>query len=255
MRRTYFQKKRWTVEQEDWLIEHKDIRGKMLMYETFCKAFPDATFTPEAISSKRTELGAYSNVRDRCINAKPLYSERVKKGYVIIKVSRCEWWSKAKWVWVSTHPGEPFDIHNQFMFLDGDNRNFSPDNIMKIDHRVSGVLNRTCGGLIKGQPDLNKARILEIMLKLAYLDRAEKAGLTSDYGVGRQLKEDRNRLARERRKRMTPEQKAKRRAYANSYYAEKRNDLEWKKKKAAYNREWARKHRKAKTQRGIQNEI
>ena len=243
MSHNYFTKKKWTKEQEDWLIEHKDIRGKMLMYEMFKNAFPDATFTVNAISTKRTELGAYGNVRDRYSNARPLYSERVKKGYVQIKVSRCEWWSKQKWVWVATHPGEPFDIRNQFIFLDGNNRNFSVDNIMKVDHRVMGVLNRNYGGIVPGTPELNRAIILEIMLKLAYLDKAEKEGLTTDYGVGRMLREDRNRLARERNARLTPEQKARRREYAKARYHINIQNPEWRERNRAYKKEYARTHR------------
>lgn len=240
----YFTKKKWTTEQEQWLIEHKDIRGKQLMYETFKKAFPDAQYTPEAISSKRTELGAYGNIRDRYANARPLYSERVKKGYVLIKVSRCEWWPKQKFIWVASHPGEPFDIKNQFIFLDGDNRNFSVDNIMKVDHRVMGILNRNYKGLIKGKPELNRAIILEIMLKLAYLDKAEGLGLTSDYsGSGRMLREDRNRLARERRKRFTPEQRQKRNEYVRARYKVLKQNPEWLEKKRRYSREYAQRQR------------
>ena len=240
MSHNYFTKKKWTSEQEQWLIDHKDIRGKQLMYETFMKAFPDATFTSAAISTKRTELGAYGNVRDRYSNARPLYSERVKKGYVLIKVSRCEWWPKQKFIWVASHPGEPFSIRNQFIFLDGDNRNFSVNNIMKVDHRVMGILNRNYHGLVKGEPELNRAIILEIMLKLAYLDKAEKAGLTTDYGVGRMLRSDRNRLAREYRKRFTPEQKARRCAYAKEQYKRNMQNPEWAEKHRAYKREYAR---------------
>ena len=243
MSHNYFTKKKWTSEQEQWLIEHKDIRGKQLMYETFKKAFPDAQFTAAAISTKRTELGAYGNVRDRYYNARPLYSERVKKGYVQIKVSKCEWWPKQKWIWVATHPGEPFDIRNQFIFLDGDNRNFSVDNIMKVDHRVIGILNRNYHGLVKGNAELNRTIILEIMLKLAYLDRAEGAGLTTNYGVGRMLRSDRNRLARERNARLTPEQKAKKREYAKQRYHILKQNPEWLEKHRAYKKEYARAHK------------
>lgn len=243
MRHNYFTKKKWTSEQEQWLIDHKDIRGKLLMYETFKKAFPEAQYTANAISAKRTELGAYGNVKDRYSNARPLYSERVKKGYVLIKVSKCEWWPKQKFIWVASHPGEPFSIRNQFIFLDGDNRNFSVDNIMKVDHRVMGILNRNYHGLIKGKPELNRAIILEIMLKLAYLDKAEGAGLTTNYGVGRMLRSDRNRLARERRKRFTPEQKAQRNAYAKERYHLNMKNPEWREKNRAYKREYARAHR------------
>lgn len=237
MRRDYFKKKKWTKEQEDWLLEHKEIRGRTAMYNAFCSAFPDATFTEAAISTKRTELGAYGNhPKDRRRNAVPLYSERIKKGYVIIKVSKCEWWPKNRWVWVATHPGEPFDIHNQFLFLDGDNFNFKPENIIKVDHRILGILNREYGGCIKGEAELNSLRIKLIEHKLAILDAGEKLGLVKDYGSGRAFiaekarkqyeyvqkrKQDPEYLTRQKQKRhekwlqdkenMTAEQKEKRR--------------------------------------------
>ena len=81
------------------------------------------------------------------------------------------------------------------------------------------------------------------MLKLAYLDKAEGAGLTTNYGVGRMLRSDRNRLARERTKRLTPEQRAKRNEYVKKRYQVLKNNPEWMEKKRKYCREYARAHR------------
>ena len=81
------------------------------------------------------------------------------------------------------------------------------------------------------------------MLKLAYLDKAEEAGLTTDYGVGRMLSSDRNKLARERNARLTPEQRAKRNAYVKQRYQVLKNNPEWMEKKRKYCREYARAHR------------
>lgn len=242
----YFKKKKWTEEQEKWLLDHKDIRGKALMHKLFCEAFLDADFTPEAISSKRTEIGAFGQVRDRYSNSKPLYSERVKKGYVLIKVSKCEWWPKNKWIWVSTHPGEPFGIHNQFVFLDCDNRNFNPDNIMKVDHRIIGIVNRTYGGLKKDDAENNKLLILKIQLKLALLDRAEKLGLVSDHGAGRILKSEVNERSKYYRSQWNEERIAEEKAKRKIYYANKTKDLAWKEKQREYHRRWYEKKKEKK---------
>lgn len=249
-RRDYFKKKKWTRDQEDWLIEHKEIRGKQRMWEAFHAAFPDTDYTPEAISSKRTELGAYGNIRDRHSTAKPLYSECVKQGYVMIKVARYEWWQKQKWVWVATHPGEPFDIRNQFVFLDGDNRNFSPDNIHKVDHRIIGVMNMQYGGVVKGEPELNLVRYLQCELKLKMLDAAEKHGLVAKTKSGRQLISERNRKAREQRQKhwdkISEEEREVIRNKRREYWKKRRANPEFQARNRVYQREWSRKQREKK---------
>lgn len=200
-----FRKRKWTEEQERWLIEHKDISGKILMYEEFKKAFPNAEFTVFAIASKRTELGAFGRHTGNLSRRKPLYSEQEKKGYVRIKVAQPDvWWQKQKWVWVETHPGEPFERTDKFMFLDGNNRNFNSENIRKVSHRVVGIINRAFGGLPSSNAEINDVFITKIELRLAMLDIGEKFGLVSDYGGGRMFREHRNYLQRkyrEKRKR------------------------------------------------------
>ena len=200
-----FKKRKWTDEQEQWLIDHKDICGKMLMYEEFKKAFPYADFTATAISTKRVEIGAFGHHRGNSSLRKPLYSEQVKKGYVRIKVAQPNvWWQKQKWVWVETHPAEPFERTDNFLFLDGNNRNFNPENIRKVSHRITGIINRTYGGLPSSNAEINDVFIMRIELRLAMLDVGEKFGLVSNYGSGRMFKEQRiflQRKYREKRKR------------------------------------------------------
>lgn len=200
-----FKKRKWTDEQEQWLIDHKDICGKMLMYNEFKKAFPNADFTATAIDAKRTELGAFGRHNGNSSRRRPIYSEHIKKGYVQIKVAQPDvWWQKQKWVWVETHPAEPFDRTDNFLFLDGNNRNFNPENIRKVSHRITGIINRTYGGLPSSNAEINDIFITKIELKLAMLDKGEKFGLVSDYGAGRMFKERRNYLQRklmEKRKR------------------------------------------------------
>lgn len=197
--------KKWTPEQEAWLLEHKDVRGKMRMYDMFMEAFPGSSFTANAISSKRTELGAYGNHRaDRHGNARPLYSETKKKGYTLIKVAKYEWWPKNRWVWVATHPGEPWNEKDNFVFLDGDNGNFSPDNIIKVSVRVMGIV--CCNTpLVKGDAKGNYKKIVAATLKLAMLDAGEKLGMTYSLKGGRAMKVDIIRRAKEWRERFRRE--------------------------------------------------
>lgn len=197
-----FKKRKWTDEQEQWLIDHKDICGKILMFQEFKKVFPNADFTADAINSKRTELGAFGRHTGNSSRRKPLYSEQEKKGYIRIKVAQPNvWWQKQKWVWVETHPAEPFERTDNFLFLDGNNRNFNPENIRKVSHRVTGIINRTYGGLPSSNAEINDIFITKIELKLAMLDIGEKFGLVSDYGGGRMFRERRNYLQRKCRER------------------------------------------------------
>lgn len=195
-----FKKRKWTEEQEKWLIEHKNIRGKILMFNEFKKAFPETEFTANAIDTKRSELKAFSTHRSSVKRQKPLYSEQIKKGYVRIKIAQPDvWMQKQKWVWIETHPGEVFDVTDKFIFLDRNNRNFSPSNIRKVSRKIQGIINRAYGGLLSDNAEINDVIITRIELRVAMLDKGEKLGLVNDYGAGRMFKSHRNELARKYR--------------------------------------------------------
>lgn len=254
MSHNYFKVKKWTAEQEAWLIAHKDIQGRNKMHQAFMQAFPDATFTAGAISSKRTEIGAYGvHPKTKRINALPLYSEREKKGYVIIKVAKYEWWPKNRWVWVCTHPGEPFSIHNQFIFIDGNNRNFAPDNIQKVDHKIIGMLNREYGGCVKGEPELNRLRIKLIEHKLALLDAGEKLGLVKDYGAGRVFVAEKARKQYEyvQKRKQDPEYVKRKKQWRMEYEARRVLTPEQIENRRRIAREWARRRYARVKQNGV----
>ena len=62
------------------------------------------------------------------------YIQNIKKGYLIKIAQPNVWMSKSKWVYLESHPWEYEDIMTHrynFIFLDGDSRNFAPDNIAK----------------------------------------------------------------------------------------------------------------------------
>lgn len=182
---TYLAKRKWTEEQEQWLIDHKELKGKEYTRDEFLKAFPDSNFTANAISGKRTELGAWGHNKHGGRKPLPLYSECTKHGYVLIKVSATEWWPKAKWVWVATHPGEKFSVKDQFLFLDNNKSNFKPGNIRKVSHRVIGTINRNYSNEYKNlTPERLDLFITQVELKFMMLDRAEKLGLVVNYGRG-----------------------------------------------------------------------
>lgn len=188
-------RKVWTKELNEWLLTTKGMKPGDA-YELFLSAFPGITdVTRCAFCNQRSRLGAAG----KCTNPKfsrkprPLYSEQVKKGYVRIKIAEPNVWvSKAKWVYMETHPWEDFSERSNYIFLDGDSRNFDPANIERVSLSCMGVFN-LMGGCEKGNPELTKLRVMQAKLKIAMLDAGEKAGLTVNYGGGRFFREEHNR--------------------------------------------------------------
>lgn len=84
------------------------------------------------------------------------------------------------------------------MFLDGDNRNFDPNNIERVPLRIMGQFN-LAGGCEVGNPEVTKLRILLAKMKMARFDCGEKLGLVVNAGSARcrGFREERNRKARE----------------------------------------------------------
>ena len=72
---------------------------------------------------------------------RPVGSLQTKKGYVRIKVAEPNVWMQyQRYIWEQHHPGESAD-GKTVIFLDGDNRNFSPDNLECITRKEMAVMN------------------------------------------------------------------------------------------------------------------
>lgn len=239
-------RKIWNEEKDAWLMRNKGVPPRVC-YEFFLLDFPEASdVTFAAFQNERSRIGAvlfHSTNTPR--TPRPLYAEQVKKGYVRIKIAQPNVWiSKAKWVYMETHPWEDFSERSNYIFLDGDNRNFSPDNIERAPIKVMGLFNRMGG---TGETaDITRIRLALAKLKSARLDAGEKLGLTVNYGVGRMFREDVNRRQREWSRAATkdPKKRAKRNAWARAYLAKKRQDPEWVERRRKYANEWAKKKRR-----------
>lgn len=158
-------------------------------YEKFCKRFGTET-TRTAYRNQRSRMGLskHINFKRSSTKKRPLYSEHENKGYIFIKVAQPSTWiSKARWVWQETHPGELVEETDCFYFLDGNNRNFNPENIERVEKRLEPIIPQT-GGIVKGDPEASKINILRARLKLATFDMAEKAGLCYKTKRGRMIK-------------------------------------------------------------------
>jgi len=197
-------RKIWNEERNNWLLAHKDMIKKE-MYQLFLKENPDCLdVTYTAFKNQCSRVGASYQVNncwrgDR--KPRPLYSEQIKKGYIRIKVAQPNVWiSKSKWVYQETHPWEDFSERSNYIFLDGDNRNYNPDNIARVPLKLMGVFNNF-GGCEKGNPEITRLRLLQAKHKMAILDAGEKMGMTVNYGIGRRFREDVNKAAKEYRDR------------------------------------------------------
>ena len=208
-------RKVWNDETNNFLISHKDTESRQEIYKAFMERFPDSEVTFVALTNQLSRLGLRPHRPHGSNRHRPLWSEQQKKGYVRIKIAEPNVWvSKAKWVYMETHPWEDFSERSNYIFLDGNNRNFSPDNIERVPLRVMGIFNRA-GGTAE-TPELTRLRIAQAKLKVAMFDRGEKMGLVACAGsLGcRVFIEERNRKARiynsspERRKLLAEKAKA-----------------------------------------------
>lgn len=196
-------RKIWNDDTNGFLLKNKDmVFNHKAFYEAFMKEFPDSRVTYCAFKNQCSRLGVVSrkNPHGAC-KCRPLYSEHYKKGYVRIKIAQPNVWiSKAKWVYMETHPWEDFTEPSEYIFLDGNIRNFHPDNIERLPKRINTLFANAGGN--KGGPEIVKLRIAQCKLKMAMLDAGEKLGLTCSTTAGRRFIEERNASQRERMKRL-----------------------------------------------------
>ena len=246
-------RKIWDEEKKDFLRRTEGL-PRLDALATFYAAYPECVgdVSPAAFFDQRSQVGAaekrpngYKGAR----TPRPIGAEQVKKGYVRIKVGQPNvWMSKAKWVYKNAHPGEDLSERSNYVFLDGDNRNFSPDNIERVSLKLMCVFN-LLGGCERGNPEATRVRIAQAKLRVASLDLAEKVGevaLVPCKGrTMRVYKPRRNELARAYRKKITadPKRRGRRNEWVKGYLAKKRLDPEWVEKRRRYAREWAKRKR------------
>ena len=155
-----YKNQKWSDEYITYLFELTNVKLKKDRVKMFKEKFPESDFTEHAIATKMSEVGAS---RKRCSSwkTKPLYSEQEKKHYIQIKVAQPNvWWQKQKWVYLETHPWEVTNINETdvFIFLDGDNRNFAPNNIERLERKLQPAFIH-CGGVVKGNATLSRINL------------------------------------------------------------------------------------------------
>lgn len=195
---------RWTQEMIDWIIANRQL-SRQTRYAEFIKIFNVNIKAPSFYchcSKVYIQKYGYADKAKAERLMKPLYAEQIRNGCVFIKVAQPKVWiSKAKWVYMETHPWEDYtnDTNNfVYIFLDGDNRNFNPDNIERVPREIWGYLNHWA---VKGNADTTKLEILNAKLIMKTLDIGEKLGLTYAEGSGRHFKDRAREYHREYKKR------------------------------------------------------
>lgn len=183
-------RKVWNEETNGWLIAHRELNKNYdEMLRLFLEAFPDTCVSRDALKTQCSVIGVSQkrNAEYRHPSCRPLYSEHIKKGYVQIKIAEPSvWCSKAKWVYMETHPWEDFSEPSMYIFLDGNNRNFHPANIERLPRKLCAVFNNMGG--TEGGAEVVRLRIAQVKLKMAVLDAGEKIGLVCNFGGGRAFK-------------------------------------------------------------------
>lgn len=229
----------------EWLAFINETRGNTdKLYEQFREKFPEADITLVAFRNQRSRSGASDKKPHGTNKRAALFEERTKSGYVMIKIAEPDKWiSKARYVYQNAHPEEEIKKNSQFYFLDRNNRNFDPANIIKVDARERAIF--MIEGGIADDPAETRLHLAMAKLRLAQLDLGEKIGDVIDYGAGRKTKEEHRRQSAE----YARKNKKKVREQAKSYYERIKEEggERWKRhqelhKKAA--REWAQRNRK-----------
>lgn len=239
-------RKIWDDEKNSWIKANKTM-NKQDMYTAFMSRWPDSAVTFQALLNQRSRLKcSYGGCQKNPVSRrhKPLFSEHQKKGFIQIKIGEPSIWiSKGRYIYQLAHPDYEYQKGDQFVFLDGDNRNFNPDNITVVSNKIMPVFN-SMGGTIDGDAEATKIRIMQAKLKIAYLDLCEKKGLAKRYSKGGRVilgdanekykkrkanyseehKQELRKRAREWRKAhpLTPEQKARRKQYQHEWYLRKK---------------------------------
>lgn len=192
-------RKVWDGERKAFLASTKGM-GRKAALALFRERYPHLSdVTDAAFYNQRSREGAAGTFHGGRNSRKPrpLWSEQEKKGYVRIKIAQPNVWiSKSKWVYMETHPWEDFSERSNYIFLDGDSRNFRAENIECVPLRLMGIFN-SLGGCVRGRSDLTRLNLLRARLLSARLDAGERMGLTVVQGHCRKFREERNLRMRE----------------------------------------------------------
>lgn len=208
--------KTWTKDKNDFLLKNKDL-PRSQVWEMFQEAFPNSGISFAGFATQRSYLGAvsmHSKSHPKFMHL--VGAEREKKGYIQVKVAMPNVWRFKHHVVYEQATGDKVYLNKDIiMFLDLNQRNFNPENLVKVNRKLIGIINNGCvGTLQKGNPELNAVILAQAQLKSAILDRGEKMGLVGNYGSNRQFRSAMAAKQRVRESNLSAEEKkARNKAY------------------------------------------
>lgn len=171
-------KLKWTPEMLDF-IKSTAGQDRETAYKAFCEKYTGITAT--AFYNQRSRSGVSPKKPHGTNKRAKLYEERIKAGYVHIKVAEPSTWkSKSRWVWEETHPAEPTKKNDNFIFLNGNKRDFRPENIERVESKYRTVFLQYGG--VDSDPQITRIRLAQARIRAAQLDLGEKLGTVRTYG-------------------------------------------------------------------------
>ncbi|MCM1234186.1 MAG: HNH endonuclease [Ruminococcus flavefaciens] len=238
---------KWTCDIEAWIRERCPLgKGSSLddfvseLNETFKTDIPKSSLK-SFCRDKHISLGIRLKRSGATYNHKPIGSERENLGYVFIKVAEPNKWKpKQVYIFERLH-GEKIDGKNEVViFLDGNKRNFEPDNLFKLTRQEHTYLNRNFP-----QTDEPKEKLCYIALmkyRLKAYGKAREQGLCNDNGAIREEAHQRYLAVKN-----TPEYRKHKADYAREYLRRMKRDNPEKYE------ETLRKHREYKSRKAGRN--
>jgi hypothetical protein len=249
-----WKRKKWTAEIKEWLDAHTPLpKGKAktdLLNELNAKFHTN--FTKNAFTSflcsQKISLGIkpwQAGVRRGIANYnhREIGTEREKKGYIQIKTAEPDVWRmKHVVIWEQTHNDTVAPYTETVIFLDGNNRNFNPDNLYKLTRGELVTLNQKYPATSNREERL--IYIALVKQRRALLKKARRAGLTDKSGFF--IRAEHGSIYKERCAK-DPDYKKKYAKYQNAYYHKiKETDPEKYKEMLRKKREYQKKRRSRK---------
>lgn len=175
--------KKWTLEIDNFIRSRCPCSDKHKLLQDINTTF-STSFSYNAMVSnmcvKRIQAGIKpwqnNEGKFRGRQPRPVGAESIKKNYVLVKIAQPNvWQQKNAYVWEQAH-GEKVTKHDCVLFLDGNNRNFDIDNLVKVPRSIVAIVNNMRRP--DDTPEILLAKIAIARLKHERVKRAEKAGLT-----------------------------------------------------------------------------
>jgi hypothetical protein len=176
---------RWTPEETQFLRDNVAGRSLAEITKMFNKRFGCSVSVKKVesiLARNRLRSGRDTKFKpnnrggssEHLWSRRPVGSENMEGGYVLVKVSDPDVWvKKHRLVWETAHG--PIPEGYRVIFADGDRSNFAIDNLLLVSHAEQGFMNHI--GLRFSDRDLTRAGHALAALSLEIAERERELGL------------------------------------------------------------------------------